>query len=267
LKTARTPLVLGALDERGELTAERRDFQAAFLADAGRPAGFLNLRVEKDGVVRYGARPADNSKYPASFARLLAEAAGFKADDDGAPISWSLPGEGSEVFTKVLAHDLLGANAAAEQAKLANRIVLIGGDYPLPPRDRHRVPLSVRDGEPIAGVAVHAHILAGLIAPETAIRELSPGATDALLLGLGAAGFVIGWQLWQSTWVGFLRWTFATLLLIGLDALAFVAFKLLLPFTLALVAWFAGVTAGSALHAAWRSRDPPAAPVSRTKSS
>lgn len=261
LKSARSPVVLGALDERGVLTSERRAFQSAFLAATGRPVGYLNLRIEKDGVVRYQPRPAPASQYPASFARLIAEAGGAKAEDTRSPIRWTRsPAGGGTVFDTVLAHDLLGPKAEAEAKKLKGRLVLIGGDYPLPPRDRHRIPLSVRDGQSIPGVAVHAHILAGLIEPQRQIRELSPATTDMLLIALGVIGFLIGWSLWQSSYVGFLRWTFATGLLLAADAVGFLLFSLQLPFTLALVAWFAGVTAGSALHAAWASRKAADAP-------
>lgn len=250
LASATAPLVLGAIDERGELEPTRWAFQSAYLGRTGHTAGYLNLRHEADGVVRYAARPHSGSVYPKSFARLLAEASGASAADTGAPVSWSLPSKAaSVVFETIPAHDLISANGAAAASRLKDRIVLIGGDFSLPPRDRHRIPLSVRDGADSSGVAIHGHILAGMLDPASAVTELSPVAMRALLAGLGATGFLLGWSLWRSSLVGFLRWTFATGLLLAIDAACFTQFHLLLPFTLAFAAWVLGVTAGSALHA------------------
>ncbi len=250
LRDAKAPVVLGAIDERGELSAERVQFQADFLARTGREAGYLNLRTEKDGVVRYGARAHPGSSYPKSWPRLLAEAEGMPAQDTGAPIRWTLPGpDATPAFDVILAHDLLGPSSATQAQRLSGRIVLIGGEFKQPPRDRHRIPLSVRDGNDIAGVAIHAHILAGLLNPGNALGELSPVATRLLLVVLGCAGLLLGWMFWRSGDRGLTSSTFATLLLVGVDVLLFTQFNLLMPFTLGLVAWLAGVTAGGAVRA------------------
>lgn len=248
---AKARIVLGAIDERGDLQQFQRQFQASYLAELRRPAGYLNLRYERDDTVRYTASPAPQSAFPKSFARLLAEAAGAtSADDAGKPIPWLLPpASGGPVFEKVLAHDLLAAQGAAKTAladKLRDRIVLLGGDFPL--RDRHRVPLTVRDDEPMAGVLIHAQIIAGLLEPERAIRELSPPATQILLAVVAIAGFALGWTLWQSAIVSFIGWSFASAVLVAIDAFCFVNLQLLLPFTLACVAWVSGLTAGRSLH-------------------
>jgi adenylate cyclase len=253
LRSARAPIILGAIDERGGLSAERWQFQSEFLASTGRPAGYLNLRTEKDGVVRYAARPAPSSQYPKSWPTLIAETSGVAASGQGGPIRWTLPGRGgTPVFETLLAHDVLAASSNTHAQRLKDKLVLIGGDFEQPPRDRHRVPLSVRNGNAVPGVTIHAHILAALLDPATAVRELDDSSTRILLVGLGVAGFVIGWTLSRSPLVGLSSWTAATVILLALDAIAFTQFNLLLPFTLALVAWFAGVTAGSALRAVAR---------------
>ena len=55
-----------------------------------------------------------------------------------------------------------------------------------------------------------------------AISELTPEAARLLLIAVGGMGFCLGWLLWQSNFVSLLRWTFATLLLLAIDALCLV---------------------------------------------
>lgn len=241
-----SPAVLGALDERGDLQSFQREFQSAFIAATGKPAGYLNLRLERDAVVRYAAKPHPGSQYSKSFVRTLAEAAGATAADNGDPIPWTLGMDtGQPAILSVTAQDVLASPQDAK-GKLKDRIVIIGGDFQN--RDRHRVPLSVRDGEEMTGVMIHAHTLAGLLDPDTAVRELSPRGVVWFLSVLGFLGYALGWLLWQSSSVGYVRWSLATSLLVAADAVSFKAFHLLLPFTLALIVWFASVTAGRALH-------------------
>lgn len=248
---AKARIILGAIDERGALEPFQREFQTSFLAEMSRPIGYLNLRHESDDVVRYTASPAKGSVYQKSFARLLLETSGAASiDDAGKPIAWRLqPKDGLESFLKIPAQDLLSGAAGpqtAAAAPLKDRIVLLGGDFPL--RDRHRVPLTVRGGEPLTGVTIHAHILAGLLEPSRAVSELKPVAVQIVLALVALAGFGLGWAMWRSTAVNFLGWGFASAVLVGIDAFCFVELRLLLPFTLALVAWVAGLTAGRSLH-------------------
>jgi adenylate cyclase len=251
VRNARASIVLGAIDERGELLPFQRQFQSAFIDEMRRPAGYLNLRHERDDVVRYTASPDENSVYPKSFARLMAEAGGATSvDDSGKPISWLLkPKDGKETFLKIPAQDLISATGAlppAADGPFKSRIVLIGGDFPL--RDRHRVPLTVADSQPIAGVAIHAHVVAGLLSPSRAVSELRPASVRLLLAFVALCGFLLGWALWQNAIISFLGWTFASAVLVAIDAFVFVQLQTLLPFTLLLVAWVAGLTAGRALH-------------------
>lgn len=246
IRGATASIILGAIDERGALEPFQRQFQTSFLTEAGRPAGYLNLRHESDDVVRFTASPAPNSAFPKSFARLLMEADGaVSIDDAGKPIPWRLqPADGAETFLKIPAQDLLAAPASLERLK--DRLVLLGGDFPL--RDRHRVPLTVRGGDTMAGVTIHAHILAGLLEPSKQISELSPHAVQIVLALVAVLGSLLGWSLWSTSVVNFLGWSFASVVMVGIDAFCFVGLGLLLPFTLALVAWVAGLTAGRSLH-------------------
>ena len=247
MRNAKAEIVLGAIDERGELEPFQREFQTTFLARTGRPAGYLNLRHERDDVVRYVAAPAPGSAYPESFARLLAKTAGSTEEDRGRAIPWLLPPRsGEDAFLKIPAQDLFDTMGKETAAALKDRIVLIGGDFPF--RDRHRTPLSVLSGEGVAGVLIHAQIIDGLLDPARTLSELRPRPATLLLIVLTAAGFAFGWSLWQSTFIGFLAWSFATGLLLAVDAVVFMELHLLLPFTLAFFAWFAAVTAGREAH-------------------
>ena len=152
---------------------------------------------------------------------------------------------GTNAFLIIPAQDVLARSSSAI-AGLRDRIVLVGGDFQN--RDVHRVPLSVRDGENMTGLMIHAAYCAGMLDRRAAIRELTPEAARVLLIAIGSIGFCLGWLLWQSNVVSLLRWTFATLLLLAIDAVCFRVYHLLMPFTLALLMWFASVTAGRELH-------------------
>lgn len=246
IAAAKNPIVLGALDERGELHPFQRDFQQAYLGKAGRPVGYLNVHHDGDDVVRFMSPPANETRYPKSFAHVLAEAGGASGIDDASrPIPWlGKPANGDETFLTLRAQDILADPAIA--AKLKGRFVLVGGDFPF--RDRHRVPLTVLDDNELSGVFIHAQILAAILDPGRAISELNPLQARGVLVAVALFGFAIGWQLWRSNIVKYLGAGFATFLLVGLDAICFKELHILLPFTLALVSWVAGLTAGRTLH-------------------
>src|SRR5262245_36000816 len=52
LTKANARIVLGAGDERVELSKRQADYQDAFLKKAGRPAGYVNLQTDADRTVR-----------------------------------------------------------------------------------------------------------------------------------------------------------------------------------------------------------------------
>jgi CHASE2 domain-containing sensor protein len=247
LRSARTEVVLGALDERGDLLAGQRAFQADFLARAGRSVGYLNLRHDKDLVVRSSAPPHAGSAYPRSFARQLAAAGGSDQPDRASPISWLLPPArpGEAGFVTIPAHRLLAGDPELAR-QLGGKIVLVGGDFPN--RDRHRTPLAPDKDEDFSGLFIHAQITAAKLEPQRTIWQLDAARERMLLMALAIVGFAIGWRMWDSDIVNLIGWTFATAALIAADAAAFVYAHLLLPFTLALLAWFLGVTAGRFLR-------------------
>ena len=243
---AHAAIILGVLDERGDLQPFQREFQKDYIEKAGRPTGYLNLHHDRDDVVRFTAGPTAALDHNKSFARLLLEAGGATAvNDAGRPIPWlARPMDGSETFLAFNAQELLAD--PTKGASLKDRLVLVGGDFPL--RDRHRVPLSARDGQLLPGVAIHAQILAAMLDPKRAIAELDPVAVRGVLIAIALTGFAVGWRLWRSSIVHSLGAGFATAVLLGIDAFCYKELRLLLPFTLVLVAWLAGLTAGRSLR-------------------
>jgi len=254
LHDARAEVVLGAIDERGDLQPFQRDFQQAFLAQAGRHVGYLQLRHERDDVVRKMARPAEDSAFSDSFARQLAKAGGSEEADDGRPISWLLPPkDGGDTFLTIPAQDLFEdfSNQTSDAlssaaAQLKDRIVLIGGDFPF--RDRHRTPLSARTHKTMAGTTIQAQMVAALLDPGRRVSELKSESARILLVSLAVTGFALGWTLWASRIVDFFASSFATGALMAVDAVTFIEWRLILPFTLAFVTWVLAVTAGRSIR-------------------
>lgn len=254
LKAARAKIVLGAWDERGQMEDFQRAFQKAFLERIGQPVGYLNLRHQRDDVVRYRASAHPGSAYEVSFARLIARAAGHDDADSERPIAWLLPPEdGRDAYLTLPAQTIVPgehgttAASAAETAKaLDGKIVLIGGDFP--ERDKHRTPLSAWSSERMSGVYIHANMVADLLDPRRSIAELPPSAARNLVAVVAVVSCLIGWVLWQSSIVQYIGYTFATGVLVLIDAAVYKEFRLLLPITLILAAWFLGVTGGRALR-------------------
>lgn len=246
LRSAKAAVVLGAVDERGELDTYQREFQAQFLADIGRPVGFLNLHRDHDDVVRYTSAAFSGGKYPKSFATLLAEAGGTpNVVEQSRPIAWLRgPNDSAPPFVVVPAHDLIADPDLGTPLK--GKVVLIGADRPR--IDRLRTPLSVRDGNESAGVFVHAEILAMLMDPTRAVSELSSTSARILIMFVALIGFGLGWRFGLSNVVGVLSGTAATVALVLIDAVVFREIRLILPFTLAAVSWVAGLTAGRAMR-------------------
>ncbi len=243
-----TEIVLGALDERGRLTESERAYQSSFLAAAERPAGYLNLRIEPDDVVRYRASPARSSTTPKSLAETLAGLAGAKTTPTEDRIAWLLPPRGrASPFLALPAEALFEGTKANEEAvargdieALRGKVVLIGGDFPY--LDRHLTPLAALGGEKMAGVFVHAHILAQLM-DGRAFHELTAQQVRWLLLGVALAAALLGW-LFGVRHYHLFGWSVATAILVGIDAVLFSQFRTILPFALMAIAWVLGAAAG-----------------------
>jgi adenylate cyclase len=247
IKRAKAKVVLAAADERLGLSQPQIDRQLRFFAQTGRPAGYVNLAIERDWVVRFKAQPAPATSYPKGFAQLLAEAAGFPA---GAPlrrIAWlGEPRDGSDTFLTIPAEALVGPAdaplAKAARNGLEGKVVILGGLFP--DMDQHVTPMTSRTHERMPGAVVHAHIVAETI-DGRGIRQLE---VDSLALRLGLAllagmGFLIGWR-YRLKRQGILLGSLATIVILGLDTIVFSQFRIVLPIVLALLAWFMGEFAG-----------------------
>lgn len=254
LRQAKAPLVIGAIDRRyPQFTPAELAFQRGFLSASGRPAGYNDLLHDRDDVVRYTAPPADPD-YPQSFALLVARASKPLDLPEPTRIAWLLgPGPDLDPFPTMPAESLFieagmdpesVRNAQEAAGRLKNKIVLVSGEYPY--LDRHRTPLSLRTGGNMLGVKIHAHIVAQLIDGRR-YSALSALQEELLLVALACVGFALGWLFWRRR-VDFLSLGVATVGLVAIDAATYTSARMILPFTLALWAWFIGVTAGHHLH-------------------
>lgn len=252
LREVGAKVVLGALDERGRLTGRQREIQRSLIRDAGRPAGYINLRTEPDGIVRFRAGARSGSETPLSFAQRLAEEAGGGSAAVEDPIAWLKPPRSEkQAFLTLPAEALLaGTEANAEAlrqgtlAKLSGKAVLIGGDFAY--LDRHATPLSGKGGKARPGVFVHAQDVAQRLDGRV-MHELDLATVRWVLLGVALAAAVLGWSFGVRHY-NLVGWTAATAVLVAADVLVFSQLRTILPFSLMLGAWVLGATAGRSLR-------------------
>ena len=138
----------------------------------------------------------------------------------------------------------------AEQraALFKGQVVIIGGK--LFSLDQHPTPLTLRTRTEMSGVDIHAQMTAELIDGHRSYAELDANWARIFVAVLGCLGIVLGARF-QRRGFDFLDWRVASLAVIALDLILFRCSHLMLPFTLAAVAWIAGVTLGSQLRRAF----------------
>ena len=202
IKTARTPVVFGAIDKRAAGSKpENLRYQDEFTKATGRKTGhvFFARDIDKvkisEQVVRYIGDPIDQS-----LSAMLASIDKARPVPSTSYIAWLLPPSGSDLFPifRVPRHSPnAGPDAilpASWRPALKGKIVLVGGDFV--DRDRHLTPLSIWDGAKVPGVTIQAQILAQRL-DERSIA-LVPGSVEFVLLAVAAfLGFLIS-QQWQS---------------------------------------------------------------------
>jgi CHASE2 domain-containing sensor protein len=248
LRRAKDKVVLGVFEDpkrQGQLA-----YQYDFIARAGARAAYIDLLPDGDQVIRYRAKLRSTARYRESFSAMLAKSLGWSGGAVPERIAWlSPPADGGSTFLTVQAHKLLEASADERAALLNGRVVLIGGE--LFTLDRHFTPLSRRFGG-MRGVEVHAHMAAELADGGRSYSELGTFHANAFLAALALLGIALGARF-RTRSFDFLDWRVASLGVIALDLILFGYMHLILPFTLAAVAWIAGVAAGTQLrHAiAW----------------
>ena len=226
IRRAKAKIVLAAADERVFLSPLQRERQQAFFRDGLRPAGYANLAVERDFIVRFKAQPFAASAFPKSFAEVLAENSGYASASKRRRIA-------ADTLLRPAGDALL--NAAKQGLK--GKIVILAGM--LTDIDMHRTPL-----QPMHGALIHAQILAGIVDGRS-IGQIESG-TLALPLTLAAItglGFLVGWYF-RYRRRGLLASGAATAVIIAVDTLVFWQFRIILPLVLALMAWFLGEFSG-----------------------
>jgi adenylate cyclase len=264
---SKVQIVLGVADERIRLNESQRAFQERYLAQIDRPKGYLNLKIEADGTIRYKPSAAGTPTVSLSFAQAIALAAGAPTTNESSRIAWLLAPKAKAPFAIVRAEDLAAAarNPSSQSnrellSKIEGRIVLVGVDRPF--LDQHVTPLRVRSGTKTAGILVHAQMVAELLDGRS-VRELTVRQTQLLVLGMGLAGCVLSW-LASHHGFNLGGWTLATILFVAIDVALFARWRFVLPFTMGMAAWVLGVTAGQFLsksrRIAVRSRSPGSAP-------
>jgi adenylate cyclase len=246
LKRANAKVVLAAADDRVGLSKAQADRQAQFIAATGRPAGYVNLATERDWMVRFKARPSRGTSYPKSFASVLAESAGVPGSESGR-VPWLLdPLDGSDAFLTVPAELLLKGpddqGARLARAGLKDKLVIIGSWFP--DIDRHLTPFSVMAGELQPGALLHANMLAGVLDRRHVVQlETNSLIVRLELIVIAALAFLVGWRT-RTKPQGLLLGSAATVAIIAVDTFVFWYWRIILPFVLALMAWFLGEFAG-----------------------
>jgi CHASE2 domain-containing sensor protein len=236
-------LVLGVYERVGPA---QREYQYELIGDTR--AGYIDLAADADHVVRYRSAPPDGARYQESFSSVLGKAGGWSGSAPPKRIGWLLPpGDRARTFLTVEAHRLLKASPEENAELLKDRIVLIGGAlYTL---DRHWTPLSIRSARPMIGVEIHAHMIAELIDDSRSYSELGPRGTTAFLFALAALGAILSLRFSKRQF-DYLDWRVVSFGVIAVDLLLFKFLHVVLPFTLAAVAWVAAVTTGRHLRPA-----------------
>lgn len=252
LRDAKAAVVLAAADERERLTADERGYQVAFFAAVGRTAGFRMLQREPDGVVRYHAGAALDTRYQQSFPLLLARTvksgtastmgriAWLQPSDAAHPLGWLLDWSGRPPFMQVTGEDLLDKDRRDLRASLRGKIVLIGDNSVS--GERYRTPLTALSGEEASDVMIHAQAVAQLLDGRT-LASLPPDVVKLLLLAFGCAGGLFGW--WMHGRRHFVLACLLSLLaFLVVDAVVVSRMQLILPLISCLIAWTAGILAG-----------------------
>jgi adenylate cyclase len=247
LRNAKEKVILGAFESRYSLKPQQLAYQYDFLKRTEARVGYINLQADRDYVIRNRAEPEPESRYRESLSYLLAHTARQNAGAVHERIAWLLPPrDGKNTFLKIEAHALLNGTAQ-DAAKLKDRIVLIGGEFPF--LDRHWTPLSLLTGAAMTGTEVHAHMVAELIDANRSFSELAPLQVSLFLAALALLGIALGWRF-QTRRFNFLDWRVVSFAVVVVDALLFKFAHIVLPFTLAAFAWILGVTIGTQLRSA-----------------
>jgi CHASE2 domain-containing sensor protein len=240
LQQAKAKIVVGVYEDPRR--PAQLAYQKAFIVGSHAQGGYIDLHPDPDYIVRYRTRAPDNASFSESFSSLLARSAGWTGSTAPDRIAWLLPPrDGGRTFSKMEAHDFLAASAEQRAAMVKGRVVLIGDN--LFSLDLHNTPLTIRSRQKMSGVDIHAQMAAELIDGHRSYAELGPTQARVFVALLACLGIALGARFPRRGF-DFLDWRVVSLLVIALDLVFFRLLHLMLPFTLATVAWISGVTAG-----------------------
>lgn len=257
VKSAKAPVIVGAVDERGGPRPSETAYQAAFLIKTGAKGGHVYFATEPnrltlgDQAVRFIVPPSPVPPSRPSFTRLLAEVDGPKPEPTTDLINWRLPPARGGVdlfltFSVPAHHDENGQRTGpvlpeSWRAALAGKIVLVGGAFS--DRDRHLTPLTVASGERISGVKIHAQILAQLRDGRSLYTLPWPVEFTVVALIAGFGFFAA--QRWTLKGDGWRASSIAFVFVLVLGLFLFWAFRVILPSATLFVAWPIGLLAGN----------------------
>lgn len=254
IRSARSPVVFGAIDERAGFGPESLRYQEQFIAETGRPeaAGHVILRQQGgnlklgDQAVRYIAGPSPEPPHRKSFTELLAQHRSELSTLQSRYIAWLLPPENADLFPlfRVPRH---APSAGPDEIfpprwreALRDKIVLIGGDFP--DRDKHLTPLSIWDGAKIPGVFIQGQILAQRLDGRN-IYVIHWQAELILLAVIAFLGFLFSRQ-WRAQRYDWLVYLGGLILLGGIGVILFATKGIILPSATLFFAWTGGVSGG-----------------------
>lgn len=253
LRNARAPVAIGVFDKRASgFKAENLRYQEDFIKDAGPKLKvghvFFARDLDKvkiaDQAVRYLGEPSTEEPRRRAFSAVLADVTGEKPEPATRYIAWQLAPEGSDLFTTFhVPRHTPGASLdkilpSSWRQALEGKIVLVGGDFI--DRDRHLTPLSIWDGAKIPGVFIQAQVLAQRI-DGRAVHDMPKSIEFALLALACFLGFLIS-QQYASKRLDYVLYACGIVVFLIAGIVLFATFSTILPTTLLLFAWTAGVT-------------------------
>jgi CHASE2 domain-containing sensor protein len=259
IHNAKARIVLGEIDAQASMGKEKfLAFQKTFLERAGNRAAvglvyfwgdYGGWRIP-DQIVRYVSDPHPTEDEGKTFAEVLANL-GAETPKPATPyIDWLLPpAEAKDIFQihRIPPHapgngrgPTLRVIPEEWRGALKGKIVLVGASFM--DRDRHLTPLSVVDGTKVAGVMIHAQILAQLLDGRT-MYHLSTWTEALFVFALAALGYALGWLAKLSRY-GFLVYVGGLLVLAAAGMALFKWQKLIIPTASLFLAWIVGVAGG-----------------------
>ncbi len=245
LREAKSRVIVGVRPDRGDLSADRRNWVNRFVAETGRAKGHIAAIQEGARVVRFDSGELAIGAIPDSFATLMARALRPDTPRSFGPIAWLQKVDDASIFSRFLniggqqpfrviyADDLLDTTKRLPTRLLANRLVIVtSGLGEL--EGRMITPLTAWTREAVPPIQVQAQAIAQLIDGRTA-GDLPARTSRLLLFALACLGALIGWYRSRGWNIGG-----ALLALIGLfllDCAFFAWFNINLPLVEGLVTW------------------------------